>query len=105
MRQTQTGNNGKRKECPACGAGSWLKDHNSGQFSGPWHFQDCPSVPGGAELTVANIEEKERWLNEKVVPKKQAARILEAVMLMMVSPSREIMLQRKAAIQGEIEKL
>jgi len=104
MRQTKTGTSGKgAKRCSACGAKLWLKDYNTGQFSGPWHFQDCPSIPGGAELTVANIEEKERWLEEKVVLKEQGARILAAIMLMMTSPSHEIMLERKAAIQGEIK--
>jgi len=106
MRQTKTSTEGRgAKLCTACGAKLWIWDAMMLRWSGPWHFQDCPSVPGGAELTVANIEERERWLNEKVVPKEQAARTLEAIMLMMVSPTREIMRQRKAAIQEEIKTL
>lgn len=106
MRQTKTGNSGKgAKRCSACGAKLWLKDYNTGQFSGPWHFQDCPSIPGGAELTVANIQEREQRLDEKTVPREQGMRILRAINLIMASSSDKIMLERKAAIQGEIREM
>ena len=93
------------KRCTACGARMWLKDYTTGQWSGPWHFQDCPSIPGGAELCVQNIEARAAWEKEKYVPKEQAWRILDAIMLMLDSPTHEIMMQRKAAIQAEIKNL
>ena len=106
MRQTKTGTSGKgAKRCSACGARLWLKDYNTGQFSGPWHFRECPSVPGGSELDMRNLEEREKWQEEKTVPREQGGRILEAINLMMVSPSHQVMLERKAAILGELEKL
>ena len=112
MRQTKTGTSGKgAKRCSACGAKLWLKDYNTGQFSGPWHFQDCPSIPGGAELTVANIQERERRLDEKTVPREQGARILEAINLMISTPKTadgkpsKVFYERKAAIQEEVGKL
>ena len=104
MAKDKVGKSGREtKRCTACGARMWLKDYTTGQWSGPWHFQDCPSIPGGAELTVQNIADKEAWNQEKFVPKKQGARIMEAIMLMLSSPSKEVMLQRKQAIQAEIE--
>ena len=106
MRQTKTGTSGKgAKPCSACGAKLWLKDYNTGQFSGPWHFLDCPSVPGGRELSIRNIDEKARWVEEKRVPREQGARILKAINLMLFSPSYEVMLERKAAILEEVDKL
>ena len=106
MRQTKTGTSGKgATRCSACGAKSWLWDHTTQTWSGPWHFQDCPSQTGGAELTVANIQERERRLDEKTVPREQGMRILKAINLMMDSPSDVIMLERKAAIQEETGKL
>lgn len=105
MRQTKVKSEKEAKRCSACGAKSWMWDAMMLRWSGPWHFQDCPSVPGGAELTVANIEERARWLEEKVVPKEQGKRILQAILLMMASPSDGTMLQRKVAIQEELKRL
>lgn len=97
--------NREAKTCTACGARMWLKDYVTGNWSGPWHFQDCPSIPGGAELCVQNIEAKAAWDREKYVPKEQAIRIMSAIMLMFKSPTREIMMQRKTAIQAETKNL
>ncbi len=111
MRQTKTENSGGRKECSACGAGLWLKDHTLGQFSGPWHFQECPSIPGGAELSVQNIADKEVWNQEEWVPRKIGGRILTAIKLMLSTRKDEngkptkIYYDRKAAILEEIKKL
>jgi len=105
MRQTTTGNKEKRKVCSQCGSTSWLRNQTTGEYSGPWHFTDCPSVPGGRELSIRNIDEKARWAEEKRVPREQGARILKAINLMLFSPSYEVMLERKAAIQGEVEKI
>ena len=105
MRQTTTGNKEKRKVCSQCGATSWLRNQTTGEYSGPWHFTDCPSVPGGRELSIRNIDEKARWLEEKRVLREQGARILKAINLMLFSPSHEVMLERKAAILEEVDKL
>lgn len=105
MRQTKTSKDNETKRCSSCGAKTWLWDAMMLKLQGPWHFQDCPSVPGGAELSVANIEERERWLEEKTVPRKQGARILKAIELMMYSPGDKILYQRRAAILDEIGKL
>ena len=82
----------KIKLCDSCGA------------THPWHFQDCPRVPGGEELYVRNLEEKHNWEKEKRVPREQGARILKAINLMLFSPNHEVMLERKAAIQEEVRK-
>ena len=117
MRQTKTSGEGKgAKLCTACGAKTWMWDAMMLRWQGPYHFQDCPSVPGGAELTVANIEERERWLDEKVVPKEQASRILQSIFTMLSKPrvfkngrlteeSRKDLMKWKAAIQDEVGKL
>ena len=105
MRQTTVGDKAKRKVCSQCGATSWLRNQTTGEYTGPWHFNDCPSIPGGAELNMHNIDEKARWEQEKRVPKEQGARILKAINLMLFSPNHEVMLERKAAIQGEICQL
>ena len=52
-----------------------------------------------------NIDEKARWTEEKRVPREQGARILKAINLMLFSPSYEVMLERKAAILEEVDKL
>jgi len=83
----------EKVKCSACGA------------TLPWHFRDCPSVPGGRELSLRDIDDKAKWAEEKRVPKEQGVRILKAIMAMLDSPSHEIMLERKAAIQEEIAKL
>jgi len=107
MRQTKTNmTEGKgAKRCSACGAKLWMWDSMMLKWSGPWHFQECPSIPGGNELDLRNLEERERWQEEKAVPRKQAARILKAINLMMVSPNDEVMRQRKVAIQEEIREM
>ena len=111
MRQTTVGGKAKRKICSQCGATTWLKNQTTGEFSGPWHFLDCPSVPGGAELNMRNIDDKAKWAEEKRVPREQGARILEAIKLMLSTPKTaggkpdKIFYERKAAIQGEVGKL
>ena len=107
MRQTKTSTEGKgAKVCTACGAKLWIWDAMMLRRSGPWHFQDCPSVPGGAELTVANIEERVRWLEEKRVSKEQGARIMVAIGKMLdKKKSRGEMLATKTAILEEVGKL
>ena len=105
MRQTTTSNKEKRKVCSQCGATSWLRNQTTGEYSGPWHFTDCPSVPGGRELSIRNIDEKARWEQENRVPREQGARILKAINLMLFSPNHEVMLERKAAILEEVDKL
>ena len=105
MRQTQVKETGKRKVCSQCGAGLWLKNENTGEFSGPWHFSDCITVPGGEVLQASNLEDKYMWDRERWVPKEQARRILGAILAMMDSPGIEVMVQRKVAIQEEIAKL
>ena len=105
MRQTQVKDTGKRKVCPHCGAGTWLRNENTGEFSGPWHFQDCATIPGGEMLQASNLEEKYRWEKERWVPREQGWRVFEAILSMLDSPNHEIMLQRKAAIQEEIQRL
>jgi len=106
MRQTKPENSGKgAKRCSACGAKLWMWDSMMLKWSGPWHFQECPSIPSGNELDLRNLEERERWQKEKAVPRKQAARILKAINLMMVSPNDEVMRQRKVAIQEEIREM
>ena len=52
-----------------------------------------------------NIDDQAKWEQEGRVPKEQGVRILKAIMAMLDSPSHEIMLERKAAIQEEIAKL
>ena len=96
---------GAKTRCSACGATTWLRNQTTGEFSGPWHFRDCPSVPGGTELSMHNIDDQAKWEQEGRVPKEQGVRILKAIMAMLDSPSHEIMLERKAAIQEEIAKL
>lgn len=91
------------KRCSLCGARLWLKDYASNSWSGPWHFNDCPEVPGGAELSARNIEAQMRYAEEKVVPKAQGARILRAIYTMLDSPTREVMLARRAAILEELQ--
>jgi len=93
------------KRCSLCNARLWLKDYTTGIWSGPWHFADCPEIPGGDDLAAANIEYQMRWEAEKPVPKEQGRRILKAIYAMLDSPNHEAMLQRKAAILEEIEKL
>ena len=111
MRQTTTGNKTKKKICSQCGATTWLKNQTTGEFSGPWHFLDCPSVPGGRELSLGNIDEKARWVEEKRVPREQGARILEAIKLMLSTPKTadgkpsKVFYERKAAILEEGDKL
>ena len=100
---TDSGRGAKR--CSLCGVKTWLFDEMTQTWRGPWHFADCPEVPGGEDLAAANLEERIRWELEKPVPKVQGRRILKAIFLMLDSPSREVMLQRKAAILEEIEKL
>ena len=105
MRQTTVGDKAKRKVCNQCGATTWLRNQTTGEFSGPWHFLDCVAVPGGDVLMAENLEAKYRYEKEKRVPREQGSRVLTAIMAMLSSPSQEIMLQRKAAIQVEISKL
>jgi len=99
------------KRCSLCEARLWLKDYTTGTWSGPWHFADCPEVPGGEDLSAANIEHQMRWELEKPVPKEQGRRILEAIKLMLSTPKTPegkpspIFYQRKAAILEEIGKL
>jgi len=92
------------KRCSLCEARLWLKDHTTGSWSGPWHFADCPEVPGGEDLSAANIEHQMRWEMEKPVPKKQGQLILKAIYAMLDAPNREAMLARKAAILEELQK-
>ena len=106
MRQTKTSTEGKgAKLCTACGAKSWIWDAMMLRWQGPYHFQDCPSVPGGAELTVANSEERIGWLEEKVVPKEQGGRILAAIHKMLKEKNDKYKAAMKGAIQEEIGKL
>ena len=106
MRQVKAGEKSRSaKTCSACGAKMWLWDAMMLRWSGPWHFQDCPTVPGGEELSVRNIEDKMVRADEAVVPKKQGARIMKAIMLLIDSPSREVMLKRKAVIHEEIDRV
>lgn len=100
---TDSGRSAKR--CTLCGAKTWLFDEMTQTWKGPWHFQDCPEVPGGEEMSAANIEARMRWESEQPVPKAQGRRILKAIFLMLGSPNHEVMLQRKAAILEEIGKL
>jgi hypothetical protein len=100
---TDSGRSAKR--CTLCGAKTWLFDEMTQTWTGPWHFQDCPEVPGGEDLATANIAARIRWEAEKPVPKKQGRRILQAIYMMLDSPNHEVMLQRKAAILEEIGKL
>jgi len=61
MRQTKPENSGKgAKRCSACGAKLWMWDSMMLKWSGPWHFQECPSIPSGNELDLRNLEERER---------------------------------------------
>jgi len=92
------------KHCTLCGAKTWLFDEMTQTWKGPWHFQDCPEVPGGEELAAANIEARIRWEAEKPVPKEQGRRIMIAIFMMLDSPSHEVMLQCKTAILEEIGK-
>lgn len=97
--------------CSACGCHMWLWDEFQHCWHGEYHFQDCPTIPGGAELFVRNLEEKARWEAEPVVPREQGARILSTIKLMLDSPGGkggkpgEIFLQRKQAILDELTKL
>ena len=91
--QTEKRDKLPKDKCDICGA------------THPWHFNDCRKIPGGEELYVRNLEEKYNWEKEKLVPREQGARILKAINLMMVSPSKEIMLERKRAILEEVDKL
>ena len=106
MRQTTTETSSKgAKRCTACGAKSWMWDAMMLKWSGAWHFQDCPSVPGGAEMSVSNIEDRAKWEEKKTVPREQGVRILKAIELMMRSPGDKILQQRRTAILDEIGKL
>ena len=104
-RQGKVGRDREARRCTLCGAKAWLKDHTTGQFSGPWHFADCPEVPGGEDLSALNIEARMRYEAEAAVPKEQGMRIMRAIYAMMASQSAEVMLARKAAIQEELKKL
>lgn len=95
----------ERQRCEVCGCITWHRCSLTGQFSGPWHFQDCPNVPGGAELQKQNEIDRLRWMGEPTVPKEQGRRVLRAILLMMASPTRAVMLERKAAILDELRAL
>ncbi|MFH1448529.1 MAG: hypothetical protein ABIG39_06725 [Candidatus Micrarchaeota archaeon] len=83
----------QKEKCDICGA------------THPWHFNDCRKIPGGEELYLRNLEEKHNWEKEEWVPREKGAKILEAIMYMTKAPTKEVMLQRKVAIQEEISKL
>ena len=93
------------KRCDVCGCRTWLHDGMTGEFHGPYHFQECATVPGGAELAKLNALDRVRWQGEKPVPRAQGSRILKTIMLMMNAPSRAVMLETKAAILHELEVL
>lgn len=97
--------------CSVCGCRMWLWDEWQHTWHGEYHFQDCPTIPGGDELFVRNLEDKARWEEEPFVPREQGARILQAIRLMLESPGgkggkpSEIFLQRKEAILEELARL
>ena len=79
--------------CEACGA------------TVPRHFQDCVSFAGGEALYAANLEEKYVWDQESWVPRGKGVQIIKAIMYMLKAPTEEDMLKRKAAIDGEIDRI
>jgi len=107
---------GKKKSkgdlvCSVCGCHMWLWDEGRHRWNGEYHFQDCSTVPGGGELFVRNLEEKAKWEEESFVPREKGLLILRAIKSLMVmpkgkdgKPTKEF-LQRKEAIQEEIDKL
>ena len=93
------------KRCDTCGAKTWMFDDMQQQWKGPWHFRDCAVLPGNDELLIRDTEEQMRYAEEKIVPKEMGANILKAIYTMLDSSSHDIMMQRKAAILGEIARL
>ena len=95
----------ERERCEVCGCVKWHRCPLTGNYSGPWHFIDCPNVPGGAELRKLNALDRVRWESEECVPKKQGQRILQAILCMMKAPDHKAMLASKAVILEELGRL
>jgi len=105
-RQTKVGGSEKqRQRCEVCGCVTWHRCPLTGNYSGPWHFIDCPNVSGGAELRKLNALDRLRWMSEEYVPKKQGQRILQAILCMMKAPDHKAMLASKAVILEELGRL
>ena len=106
MRQTKTKSDKAAKHCSLCGAKSWMFDDMRQIWVGPWHFNDCTTLPGNDELLIRNTQEQIEWESEKVVPKAMGARILNAIGKMMdKNNTPEQAAAMRVAIHQEIDKL
>lgn len=105
-RQTTVKTSGKgAKHCELCGAKTWLFDDQQQRWSGPWHFNDCESLPGAAELSNRNTIARLNYDLEQAVPREKGRLVLKAILALLDAPSNEAMLARKQAILEEIKKL
>ena len=104
-RQTKTQSERTVKRCSNCGARTWQWDHLLEKWNGPYHFQDCPTLPGNDELIARNLENRMRWEQEDYVPREKGRLVLKAIYTMLAAPSQEVMLARKAAILAELKKV
>ena len=52
-----------------------------------------------------NLEDEHLWEQEKWVPREQGVRMIRAIMYMLSAPNYNNLLERKAAIDGEIARL
>lgn len=106
MRQTKTKSERSAKRCPNCGCKTWGWDSMREMWLGPYHFQDCPTLPGNDELITRNLEDKIRWEQEDFVPRDKGWLILKAIRKMLDKRNTpEEHEQYKRAILAELRKV
>lgn len=106
MRQTKTKSERSVKRCSLCGIKTWQWDEQRCIWTGPWHTQDCPEVPGGEDLQAANVADRMRWAEEQYVPRDKGRLILKAIGKMLDKRNTpEQHEQYKAAILAELRKV